>query len=109
MEKTVFVESTKASPVDQTAKIELDSTLNDLLLATLNSQAPKGVIRFSNGKASIAFVCIVSDEQGYMQAIQAYEQGRDEFTLKAVNAVLDHVRKHGVPERNDDLNMVLHA
>lgn len=102
MEKTRFPEKKPLS---------IDSSLNELLQETIDAKAPKGVIRFTGASDNlrIAFVCIVSDEDGYMRAIEAYEQGRDAFALKAVNSVLDHVRENGVPEKNDDLNLVLHA
>jgi hypothetical protein len=102
LEKTKFEES---------KPLTIDSTLSDLLKATIDNKSPKGVIRFTGATDNlrVAFVCIVSDQEGYMRAMEAYEQGRDEFALKVVNTVLDHVREHGVPKRNDELNLVLHS
>lgn len=102
MEKTKFSEP---------KKLTIDSSLSDLLSATIANQSPKGVIRFTGATDNlrVVFMCIVSDEDGYMRAIESYEEGRDAFTLKAVNAVLDHVRANGVPKTNEELNLVLHS
>jgi hypothetical protein len=97
-----------ADPQPQT--LGLKSTLGRLLQETIANKSPKGVLRIQAGPGRyVAFVCIVSDDQGYLDAIQAYENGRDQFTIKAVNAVLDHVRANGVPEKNSDLTLHMHS
>jgi hypothetical protein len=88
----------------------LKSTLGQLLTETISNKAPKGVLRIQAGPDRyVAFVCIVSDEQGYMQAIQAYENGRDEFAVRVANAVLNACRQNGVPEKNSDFVLHMHS
>jgi phosphotransferase system HPr-like phosphotransfer protein len=90
--------------------LSLKSTLQQLLLETIENKSPKGVLRLGVGKnRNVTFVCIISDEDGYMRAMQAYEEGRDEFAARVANAVLDSVRANGIPEKNSDLKLHLHS
>jgi hypothetical protein len=96
--------------VEQPKTLSLKSTLGELLHETIENKGPKGVVRIPvSTSRNVAFVCIISDDDGYMRAIEAYEEGRDLFAQKVANAVLDSVRANGIPEKNSELKLHLHA
>ena len=63
-----------------TPTISLQSRIADLLKIAVTQRASKSVARFDFGEGREIVACVfVNDSNGYMQVIQAYENGRDEY------------------------------
>ena len=87
--------------------LKLSSPIADLINATIDDKAPSLAVAWTlESGQEVVVVALVSDADGAMAALRAYEQGRDAFALKTANAVVKSIADNGLPEK---MNVVLHS
>lgn len=97
MDKKIITEARTSS-----VAFGMHSTLQELLEATAGAGLPKAVARFdAGGGRDIAFVCFAGDAEGYLQVIEAYEQGRDAYANQVANAVTADIAENGLPTKGE--------
>lgn len=90
--------------------ITLDTPLKDLLYMARDLGHSKSLASFDFGEGRVVtFMCFAVDAEGYGRAVQAYEDGRDEYARKVADAVIHDIKTNGIPKEGERLNLELGA